>query len=1131
MSYDNTLAKSFDLDKAIESEEPALLWLADDYASMLTADDGNVPESSQIRNPEVESKQIGELSEVATDKSGPRRSGFQNTNNNRDTNVTINANSLSETDSVTNTNTINNINEIMTQERQNHSPSVSIDENATTKNGEKCVPGKTPTEPNNMDHQITMESGEAGNGLVNYTEKVEHLRDDKKMLNDKEISNNGGRIAADEDEDRNEHKDEEEDVELDEEMDEEEDPPILKYSRLNQVPPNLFKSDPVSTTVFHENAFLFGTHSGYIHICKPDFTAIRTFKAHRASVLSLYTDGIYFASGSMDGTIVIGSVIDSRDIVMFDYKRPIHAVVLDRNYQRSRSFVCGGMGGKVMYSSKNWLDQRVDVCLDEEHGPIISIQTVDDLVIWMNDKGITVYHVSARQVISVIEKPSDSFRSDLYWPRVSFPETDRVLIAWGNYIWSLRVSIKGNMSGNTGAGSSVKSRLLPSAASLSFRTTQEKSVSVEHVYKVDYLISGIAAFDGDQWIVLAYNPPIEDEKSGKFIPQNPDLKLIRALDGATIHEEEIGFDTVESLGLNDYSLGCHIGHLNTRYFIISARGGVIAQQIQLDDRLQWYIDRELYHKAWKMSKHLVKPQERLNLGIKYLDQLVKDDKWEDAASWMAELLYLDDTEFPIGDTKSTLGTRVSASLQLDEREAFVKEIGAQWNQWCEIFIRSGHEKELTRVIPKDPRWSLQKGHYSKILQYWLSCIDTCDTAYELLKNWDIEIYNVDVVSSTIELILELHPDYVRLRKLLCDIYENSLEPAKVVPHMRILRDPSIIQFLDQNHILPTFISDIPIFIKLRFNSDTDIELLPVPQVRNKLRDVTAILVKKRFEILPETVVKLMAKNHLEIINYLYLEELAAIDDLSVQKLEDTRIELYCQFDRPKLLPFLINNQHYDISKAIELCEVSSLIDELVYLLGKTGENKKALKLIMEELDDPERAIKFAKTQTDPETWDILLEYSSSRPAYIKALIELSDDQSNKFYNPITILQKMNTEVAIEGLKESITRVSLDNDLNVIVNQLVLRIVYKRSEELSKQLNYDMLKGFQFSSDSEELKKIADLFETFVVTLTGTNSAPTIGLVSSVAKSDEFAYRLSSDLLSKLKHLRSLQEIAKNDSAA
>lgn len=917
-----------------------------------------------------------------------------------------------------------------------------------------------------------------------------------------------------------------EDLMKEDDLGDEEDPPVLKYSRLNQLPLSLFKSDPVSTVTFNDSVFIFGTHSGYIHLCNPDISPIRTFKAHRASVLSLFTDGLYFASGSMDGTIIIGSVSDPQDIVLFDYKRPIHAVVLEHNYQRTRSFVCGGMSGKVIFSSKNWLDQRVEAVLDEGHGPIVSIQTIGNLIFWMNDLGITVYHISTRQTIATIDKPSDAFRSDLYWPRVSFPETDRVLVAWGNYIWSLRVAVKGSGGGNIGAGSSVKSRLLPSAATISFRAAPQ-IITIEHTYKVDYIVSGIAAFDGDQWLVLAYNPPMETSQ-GKLESQNPDLKLIRAIDGTTLYEEEIGFDCMESLGLNDYSLGNHIGS-ETRYFIISARGGVIAQQIQLDDSLLWYLQRHLYRKAWSMSKHLVKPTERLNYGLLHLYQLVEGNQWESAALWMAELLYLDESQFPLVDTKSTL-TSASAVLQPDEKEMYVKEVGSSWNKWCELFIDSGHEKELTGVIPNDPRWSLKKSHYSRVLIYWLSNPDPSNTANELLLKWNPEIYEVDMVTSTMEQLLETEPGNVRLRRTLCDVYEKCLDPAKAVPHMRILREPTIVQFLDKYHLLQTFISSVPQFIRLGFQKDSDIETLPVTQVRSTLKEVTAIFVQKRFEVMPETVVQLMASNHLEIVNYLYLEELAAIDDLLVYNLADTRIELYCQFDRPKLLPFLTTNQHYNVITAIEICERSDFVDELVYLLGKTGQTIEALNLIMHELDDPERAIKFAKVHTDSETWSSLLEYSFSRPKYIKALIELSDDQSSCFYNPITILQNMSTDINVEGLKKSVTRVSLDNDLNVIVNQLVLRIVCSRSEELSKQWHHQMVRGFLFAADNEQVRKIANLFETLVITLTGSNSAPAIGLVSDVVQGYNIAYQLSNDLATKSPHLEAFSETQSKESS-
>lgn len=52
---------------------------------------------------------------------------------------------------------------------------------------------------------------------------------------------------------------------------------------------------------------------------------------------------------------------------------------------------------------------------------------------------------------------------------------------------------------------------------------------------------------------------------------------------------------------------------------------------------------------------------------------------------------------------------------------------------------------------------------------------------------------------------------------------------------------------------------------------------------------------------------------------------------------------------------------------------------MVFLLGRMGNNKKALMLIIERLGDVERAIEFAKEQSDDDLWEDLLKYSETRP--------------------------------------------------------------------------------------------------------------------------------------------------------
>lgn len=899
-----------------------------------------------------------------------------------------------------------------------------------------------------------------------------------------------------------------------EEEDDEDEPPKLKYSRLRQLPSHFFKLAPVSTAAFHDNVFLFGTHTGQVHMTDANFTTIRTFKAHKALVLCLYTDGVFFASASMDGTVVIGSIADSGDIVMLDYKRPIHAIVLDKNYQRSRSFVCGGMAGSVIYSSKNWLDQRVDTVIEADKGPVMAIQKVGDILFWMNDKGITFYNILSKQIVKVIDRPEDAHRSDLYWPRVAFPEVDRVLVAWGNYIWSVRIHSGSGSFGNSSAGSFMKSRILPSASSLSFRLAPEIKIEVEHVFKTDFLVSGIAGFSDDQWIALAYNPPAENQ-TGTFVSQNPDIRILSSVKGDTVFEEELEFNAIDNLGLNDYNLFAFTGVSSTRYILLSARDCVIADQLQPDDRLHWYLEHEQFDKAWLMSQHLVSPLKRVEFGYRHSEFLIDDNQWDEAATWLSRILYIPKDFLAQSDTRSTIVTRVSKTLQAEEMEAFAKEVSIQWNRWSNVFLDAGHFRELITIIPTDARFGILKNVYTQILESWLGSDLDAEELYSVLA-WDPELYDYKLFTGHIEHLLETK-DHVRLRRQLCAIYEAHLEPEKCIPHMCLLKDPGIVEFLNKNHILARFVADLGKFTKLKF-AENDFETKPIEDIQQAVKPVVNILVDRRNEIAPSKVLQLYAKSGLKIVSYCYVESLTAIDELLIKGLEFEVLDLYSQFDRAKLLPFLSKNDEYNIDRAIELCESSGLVDELVYLLGKIGESKRALSLIVDELGEPEKAIVFAKSQNNKETWDLLLDKSAGRPNFIKALIENSDEQLSKFYNPMVILLKMTTDIHIDGLKESVAKVSADYDLNILNSQLILKIVYKRSEEISKEFHRSMLKGLKIDVSKPQYSHIFNVFETILVLKSQLSAEPTIKFVSDLVERDPQNKKAFTSLEAKLRHI-------------
>lgn len=826
--------------------------------------------------------------------------------------------------------------------------------------------------------------------------------------------------------------------------------PILKYNRIKKLPPTLFNKDPISTCTFHESYFLFATHTGKIHITTPTFEPLRNFKAHRASILSLYTDGEYFASGSMDGTVVIGSIKDESDITAFDFQRPIHGVILDPNYSRTKGFITGGMSGKVTYSTWNWLGKRQDLVIEEGSGPIVSLQLVNDMLIWMNDFGITICQFSTRRVVKKIEKPEDSPRSDLYWPKVSFPEIDRILIGWGNYIWMLRISADESSKDDE----SLALKILPSSASFRSVVAERKQVTVDHIYKLDSLISGITSFKDDLWMVLTYEPPSTED--GKRVFHNPEIKLINSINGEVEFEEEVGMNNIENLGLNDYMIRSiiHSDGSPTSYYIISAKDGIVVQEYQLQDILEWYISKGKYFEAWEISIHLVGWKKRLGYGINHVDNLIKDDSWSAAAQFLTSLLSFEGLE-----------------EEGEENEAREEEMIKNWESFGNIFIDSGHIKELSDVIPQ--RFQISASIYNKILEY---CLEEEPVKFYKSIQWDIYLYDIKKIQSLIELKLEGDEKNKQLRRCLTDLYDKSNDYNKAVPHLIALKDWNLVEYLSKNHILDAYVDMLPKIIKLRFTEDelTSDRLL-IKEIEDRIHDIIIILLSQVH--LKSRILELF-KTDMDFVSYLYFKEeksqelsKAKIDDES-DGYEDTRIILYSKYNKQLLLPYLKEKgKVINIESSIQLFQRLRYWEELIYLYEQIGEIDKCVEIIIDELDDENLIIKFLNNrrsrnkvvseytqQQEVLLWNQLIDKSIHKPKFIKKLLEnLVEEQ----YYSIDIINKLK-EINLNGLNSSIITIYDKMEMNMLMNQVILKLINYNSSFLSGDYREKMLVGVEIT---------------------------------------------------------------------
>lgn len=87
---------------------------------------------------------------------------------------------------------------------------------------------------------------------------------------------------------------------------------------------------------------------------------------------------------------------------------------------------------------------------------------------------------------------------------------------------------------------------------------------------------------------------------------------------------------------------------------------------------------------------------------------------------------------------------------------------------------------------------------------------------------------------------------------------------------------------------------------------------------------------------------------------MYLDALASKDPHSAFEYSDDLVDLYAEYDYPRLLDCLRASTSYNLERAYDICKKRDYVPEMVFLLGRMGNNKQALMLIIERLGDVQR---------------------------------------------------------------------------------------------------------------------------------------------------------------------------------
>jgi hypothetical protein len=311
-------------------------------------------------------------------------------------------------------------------------------------------------------------------------------------------------------------------------------------------------------------------------------------------------------------------------------------------------------------------------------------------------------------------------------------------------------------------------------------------------------------------------------------------------------------------------------------------------------------------------------------------------------------------------------------------------------------------------------------------------------------------------------------------------------------YIRLQDAEAAMALIKEHHLVDAVSDDIPAFIMIRVTKE-QMKSAPKSELEELAAEPIQLLVSEAYTgiVRPETVVSQLKAANRILFLYFYLRALwrgeALPHDTSkprrgrgahardaasklaadegkalIDAFADTAVEVFADYDRPLLMEFLQTSISYSFETATHICEQRHFTQELIYLLSKVGQTKRALNLILSDLKDVSQAISFAKTQDDPDLWEDLLDYSMDKPKFIHGLLV----EAGTSIDPIKLVRRIPSGLEIEGLRDGLTRLIREHDLQTSISQGAARVMQSEVALGMDTLRKGQRRGIKFNINDE-----------------------------------------------------------------
>uniref|UniRef100_A0A183BY14 Vps39_2 domain-containing protein n=1 Tax=Globodera pallida TaxID=36090 RepID=A0A183BY14_GLOPA len=427
---------------------------------------------------------------------------------------------------------------------------------------------------------------------------------------------------------------------------------------------------------------------------------------------------------------------------------------------------------------------------------------------------------------------------------------------------------------------------------------------------------------------------------------------------------------------------------------MGAREVIEAIPCSLDERIFWLMDNGLFEEAWERAirnSELLRENSVLEVGKRLVNHLIETKSYDLAANFLPQVCLTHKVE---------------------------------WEFYVNEFERHHQILKLVPIMPtKEPQ--LEPECYESVL---LAALYMRPKLFDaIVSHWNADIYRAHSIRDKVfdriatdnrsrqlkklggndSLVVKLlrEDDRGYILHALANLYLQLQDYENAIKTFLLLGDPAIFGIINR-HKLFSYI------VKKGENSDDEAQTKQQQNYIKQLMEINQTLAIRLLldneDLLPhDEVVKLLGHDPKIQMNYLLLLQTRG----EGVKYSDRLVKLLAEHKRESLLSFLRKNENYKLDVALEVCKRRDYVEEMVYLLGRSGNRLEALDLMVNKMYNIDMAIDFCAENGDTELWQRLIQFATNRP-----------EHSHSFSIP--------NKMVIHGLRDCLLEVLRDYALRI-----------------------------------------------------------------------------------------------------